>query len=177
MTDKEQEKTEEGKAPEAQHVSRAKVEAALTCEDEGILQLSATLSLAQERLLAVLIDPIHYKKTNKQKADAAGIHITTLYAYLRDDDFSAVLQECCKAMLNSNLAPIFDAMNKTAAKEGREGTQDRKLALEVGGIIEGKGNSVTIQQNFSIGQLMDQIDGQTSGLPQPHAIEEKDSTK
>ena len=153
------------------------IQSAIEADKEEIVQLSTTLSRAQERVLATLIDPKHYKKTNCEKAKLADVHITTLYAYLRDDDFTAVLQECCKAMLNSNLAPIFDAMNKTASKEGREGTQDRKLALEVGGIIEGKGGGVTIQQNFSIGQLMDQIDGQTSGLPTPNVIEEKDSTK
>ena len=83
---------------------------------------------------------------------------------MADEEFKKWIKEQCHAQVTARLQPVIDAMIETASEKGRDGVQDRKVALEMAGLITPKGG-ITINNNLSMGALLEEIDGQTAGLP------------
>ena len=86
-----------------------------------------------------MADPESLKLTNIELARRAGISEKRFYTLMGDPMYRAWVNEQRQRTLNRYVDQILTASVKTAAKDGREGHQDRRMLLEMTGLYQPKG--------------------------------------
>lgn len=89
------------------------------------------LTRTQKKVLAVQIDPAYFKKSNREKIEAAGCSVFQFYKIMRDPTFNQLIHSMLFELVRGESGPILDAMVKSAKLIGREGFPDRRMALEM----------------------------------------------
>lgn len=89
------------------------------------------LSSAEKRLMRVLVDPQHHALTHRDKAKVAHVSESRYYQIIADPWFKNQERELMLSHMHGELAPIVKACIDTAKKPGRDGFNDRRMALEV----------------------------------------------
>lgn len=89
------------------------------------------LTKTQMKVLAVLIDPEHFKKGSRAKIKAAGCSTYQYYKITRDPTFSDLVTKCLMQMVQGEAGPILQTAIDSAKIMGREGFPDRRMLLEM----------------------------------------------
>lgn len=125
------------------------------------------LTHTRTKLVELLLDKEHYSKTVTELCKLASISRTTYYTAIAEPEFKELMDTAAKSMVASKLGVMVEAMTETASIVGREGTQDRRTALEMAGHIAGKGTKVEINNNLDFREIMKTIEGNVLDLPGP----------
>lgn len=97
-----------------------------------------SLTRAERAVLRVLIDPTYHEATNAEKIQAAGVSEAQFYRIVRKPQFREQEKAAFFDLIQTRLGPIIEAAMKTASMEGRDGFNDRKMLLEMGGMYTPK---------------------------------------
>jgi hypothetical protein len=94
-----------------------------------------TLTRGEKLVLAVCINPEHFKSTDTQKIAATGISRSRYYAIIADPWFHKQIQSATMNFIGLRIAPIVEAAVSTAMVKGKDGHQDRKMLLQMSGML------------------------------------------
>lgn len=86
------------------------------------------------RLMLAMMAPESYKLTVAELAAKAGIGERTYYRLMADPQYRVWLDEQRRQALARHVDNIMNAAVTTAARDGRDGHQDRKMLLEMAGL-------------------------------------------
>nr|WP_294577194.1 hypothetical protein [uncultured Rhodopila sp.] len=94
------------------------------------------LTRVERAVLAVLVDPRFNQPntTNAERIAAADVSERRFYEVMADPWFQDQQRRAFLDVIRTNIGPIVEAAVKTASAEGRDGHQDRKMLLEMGGM-------------------------------------------
>lgn len=87
----------------------------------------------EEKVLAILVNPEHFRKTNAQKIALATCSCYQFYKIMRNPWFQKQVKDAALQLLHGQVMGVFDAAIETAKEVGRDGFNDRKMLLEMAG--------------------------------------------
>ena len=99
----------------------------------GGTALDRTLTRKEEAVLRVIMNPDHADKTNQERADTAGVSLRHWYQILADPFIKRRQREAVQDMICTSVAPMLKQSLRVAVEEKRDGFNDRKLLLSMGG--------------------------------------------
>lgn len=105
---------------------------------------------AEAKLLEVLSDPAHYRKSITDKCLEAGISRVTYYEIIKRPQFVNLISTTALQLVKSRATDLINASYDAALKGS---FSDRELLLEMAGLIQGKPGLQLNQQinNYSFG--------------------------
>lgn len=107
------------------------------------------MTAAERRVMAVLVNPEHRKTNFTQKIKASGVGRTRYYQIVGDPWFRAQVNEFFFVQLAGEISEILDASVSVAKWEDRDGHNDRKMILEMVGLVGQDKGDVNVQVNTS----------------------------
>lgn len=105
----------------------------------GSEEVNYSPTRAGRALYMAMADPESLRLTNIELARRAGISEKRFYDLMGNPMYRAWVNEQRQRTLNRYVDQILTASVKTAAKDGREGHQDRRMLLEMTGLYQPKG--------------------------------------
>lgn len=93
-------------------------------------------TVAEKKLLEVLINPENIGKTVTEICNLAGISRNKYYQALEKEEFSNLVNETTMDLVTAKAGSVLNAAYKYAMKE--KGFQDRKMILTIAGIYVDK---------------------------------------
>lgn len=103
---------------------------------------------ADEKILWAMINPEFFGLPITERCKRAGISRTIYYRRLKDPEFMRMVNERVKDLVRDKAADILNASVKCATTGGVRGYQDRRMLLEMLGIVVDKkfdGNVVILR--------------------------------
>jgi hypothetical protein len=103
---------------------------------------------AETRLLEVLLDPANTGKNITEKCELAEISREYYYRIMKKPDFVSLLNKTAIDLVKEKISDILSASIKVATGSGARGYQDRRMLLEMAGLIskdEPTGNVILIR--------------------------------
>lgn len=91
--------------------------------------------VTRQLILESLANPLHRPLTIEQRCDVIGIHRGTWYRHMTDPLFRAAMATAMQAAAGDLLGPVLDVLAHSALVEGKDGHQDRKLFLQLHGLV------------------------------------------
>lgn len=91
--------------------------------------------VSRQLILESLANPLHRPLTIGQRCDVIGIHRGTWYRHMADPLFRAAMATAMQAAAGDLLGPVLDVLAHSALVEGKDGHQDRKLFLQLHGLV------------------------------------------
>jgi hypothetical protein len=123
-------------------------------ENTGIAPNEATeldnykITPAETRLLEVLLDPANTGKNVTEKCELAEISREYYYRIIKKPEFLSLLSKTSIDLVKEKISDILTASIKVATSSGARGYQDRRMLLEMAGLIskdEVAGNVILIK--------------------------------
>lgn len=96
------------------------------------------------KILEVLSDPTHYRKSVTEKCELAGISRETYYQSMRKSDFVNLIPMTALQLVKSRATDLINASYDAAL---RGSFNDRELLLEMAGLKQDKKNETNVQVN------------------------------
>jgi hypothetical protein len=93
------------------------------------------LTPADEKILWAMVNPEHFGLSISERCKRAGISRTIYYRRLKDPEFMKMVNEMSKDLVRDKAADILNASIKCAISSGARGYQDRRMLLEMMGIV------------------------------------------
>ena len=93
------------------------------------------------KLTAVLMDPAKAKLTGVEKAELAGISERTYRRLMADPEFVQSVRDQFLSRVFEQVAPIVDAAERVAVVPTKDGFNDRRMLLEMAGLVETTANA------------------------------------
>lgn len=90
---------------------------------------------AEQRLLETLLNPESVGKSVSEKCQMASISRETYYATMRKPAFTNLLSKTSVDLVRDKIADVLSASIKAATTGGNGGFQDRKMLLEMFGVV------------------------------------------
>lgn len=129
------------------------------------------VTVNEAKLLKVLCQPESMKLSVKEICDQAGVHTMTYYRAMQSDNFKKLLPMMVDEIIKGNIVHIINSSIK-AAKAGSY--QDRRMLLEMAGMVEGSGSKVNVNTGTVKVQWIDERAGMKSI---PLGVTEVDGTE
>lgn len=114
------------------------MEVSSVSESESAIVSAYAPTRAARSLAVAMLDPKSVKMTVAELAKAAGISDRQYYRLMNNPEFKAWVNEERRLAVFRHVDAVITAAVTTAAKEGREGHQDRKMLLEMAGLYQSK---------------------------------------
>jgi hypothetical protein len=87
---------------------------------------------SEQKLLEVLLNPLHYKKSVTEKCEIAGVDRGIFYIAMKKPEFCDLYNETIKSGLKASIGKVIQATEDFATRfPGNH--QDRKILLEMAG--------------------------------------------
>lgn len=135
------------------------------------------LSVAGQKLAAIILDPRYEKANSIERSTAAGISNRTYWRLMSDPKFQAAIKAHAFHMIAPRLMPVVSAMIENASNPNKEGTRDRELLFKaLGWLEERKKHEHTGQVEHSHGiRPPDEVESELMKLklppPEPTIVE------
>jgi hypothetical protein len=101
---------------------------------------------SEQKLLEVLLNPLHYKKSITEKCEIAGVDRGIYYIAMKKPEFCDLYNETIKSGLKASIGKVIQATEDFATRfPGNH--QDRKILLEMAGAYTEK-QEVSITHGF-----------------------------
>lgn len=90
---------------------------------------------AEERLLEVLLNPDNLGKTVTEKCNLAKIARNTYYDIMKKPEFVKLQNSLAINLIRDKVSDVLQASVKCATTSGARGFQDRRMLLEMFGVV------------------------------------------
>lgn len=104
---------------------------------------------AEEKLLEVLLSPDNLGLSITEKCQLAEISRTTYYEIMKRPEFTSLLTRTSVDLVKDKIADVLSASIKAATTGGNGGFQDRKMLLEMFGVVVREDDNKIVIVNMS----------------------------
>lgn len=102
---------------------------------------------AEARLLEVLSDPTHFRKSITDKCEIAGISRVTYYEVMKKPQFVNLIPKTAMELVKARAMDLINASYEAALKGS---FADRELLIEMAGMHNGKPETQVQVNNFTV---------------------------
>ena len=107
----------------------------LRCNDNMTDGDRYTPTPAEEKLLEVLLNPENLGKTVTEKCNLAKIARNTYYDIMKKPEFVKLQNNLAINLIRDKVSDVLQASVKCATTSGARGFQDRRMLLEMFGVV------------------------------------------
>lgn len=107
-------------------------------------EAAKALTDQEKRALEALVDPDNWGRPMSEIADRLGMQRTDFARLRRRNRFQDALRGALRQRALARAPQIVDAVAKSALVLGRDGHQDRKLLLQLAGILDDRGRTANL---------------------------------